>query len=420
MEMVLEDALELLLQSAQPVETEAVLLGNCYRRILAEDIAADMDFPPFSRSPLDGYAVRWQDIQDVSPECPAILKEIENVPAGAWPVKTVEPATATRIMTGAKIPEGADAVVRIEDTLAAGGTVKIYRADGAKRNICRQGEEFVTGTTILSKGMELKEGALGLLATFGHSAPLVYCRPKVAILATGSEVTEVQNALVPGKIRDSNSYMLMGKVWEAGGQPILLGCERDDIGAIAERLSANADISLYITTGGASVGDYDLMEKVFKYLDIPVFFNKIAIKPGMPSIAGQKKGAFYVALSGNPAAAGVAFEVLVRPLLRRLAGAAEIFRPVTLGKLERGFGRTGNIRRFVWARLAMRETGIYVEPSFFQSNGMLLGMLSANALIDIPPGIQALEAGTVVAVRLLTDWKNLTGAGRCAEIGVPM
>lgn len=402
MALVLEDALGMLLEKAQLYKTSRIPLGECYQRILAEDIVAEMDFPPFDRSPLDGYAVRMADVEHASLAQPVLLKQIDYVPAGSTPSKKITSGLATRIMTGAKIPEGADAIIRLEDTVVHQDVVSIF-AKVDTGNICRQGEEIRKGEIVLEKGTVLKDGALGLLAMLGHAQPLVYDQPKVAILATGTELIGVEESLSQGKIRNSNNYMLMAKVREAGCQPILLGHVCDDLALIEEKLRGHENIDMYITTGGASVGDYDLMEQLFVKLEIPMLFTRLAMKPGMPVMAGYWGDALLVALSGNPASANVSFEVLLRPLLRKMAGANGIERPKSRAILKEAFNKPSQSRRFIWARCEFENGILYATPMGYQGNGMLSGMLPANALLDIPAGSDCLQVGIEVEARLLVE-----------------
>lgn len=400
MELLLEDAIGILLKRTQLQGTTHIPLEDCYNRVLGEDIVANMDFPPFDRSPLDGYAVRMADVQHASSLQPIFLKQVDYVPAGSWPSKKVEPGMTTRIMTGAKIPEGADAVIRLEDIALNQDIVSIF--SGVKEaNICKRGEEIRIGDVVLKKGTVLKDGALGILAMLGQDRPLVYNQPKVAILATGTEIIGVDQPLELGKIRNSNNYMLMAKVREAGGEPILLGQVCDDLELIEEKLKGHENISMYITTGGASVGDYDLMERLFEKMKIPMLFTRLAMKPGMPVMAGYWHDVLLVALSGNPASANVSFEVLLWPLIRKMSGDTAIERPKVRAKMKKAFNKPSRSRRFIWARCEFENEVLYAQPMGYQGNGMLLGMLPANAILDIPPDSDCLSIGTEVEARLL-------------------
>lgn len=399
--IVLENAIALLLDHTPHSATVRLPLAECFGRILAEDIISTMDFPPFNRSPLDGYAVQMADIIHASPEHPIPLTQIEAVPAGSVPQKVVSSGYATRIMTGAKIPEGADAVVRLEDTRLANGQVEILTADKAATNICSQGEEIAVNEKVLTTGTLLEEGALGLLSMLGHAAPLVFYKPKVGILATGSELLSPSDPIKPGKIRDSNSYMMLAKVRKAGGDPVLLGQVQDDLDSIITKLSEQPDLPVYITTGGASVGDYDFMEKLFHTLKIPILFQGVAIKPGMPVLAGVWKNSVLIALSGNPAASSVSFELLASPLIRKITGLNNWDHKKTTVKLRGTFNKTSPTRRFIWARWFCEQGSIFAEPLSHQGNGMLKSALEANALLEIPAHNPPIENGAELEAILL-------------------
>lgn len=397
----LEEALSILLGQAEVVPKERLKLEDCHGRVLAEDITSDIDFPPFNRSPLDGFAVRSEDIRGACPEKPSYIMQVDYVPAGSTPNKIIRSGQAARIMTGAPIPEGADAVVRLEDTCSLDGRIGILHTDRAAFNICSRGEEITKGEIVLRRGEVLNDGALALLALLGRYKPLIYRKPEVAILATGSELVSVDETLRPGKIRDSNSYMMFSKVLRAGGQPILLGHVQDDVSLFIEKLETAPDVPLYITTGGASVGDYDLMEDLFKCLNIPILFKRVAIKPGMPVIAGKWNNSLIIALSGNPAAGSVSFETLVRPTLRKIAGFYNYTHTTVQVTLDGEYKKASIARRFIWARCYSYQGIIYAKPLRHQGNGMLKSMVEANALLDIPAGTPELSLGEKVEAILL-------------------
>lgn len=400
MAVSLEEARRLVLEHAVTMPVITQPLAECYGRILAQPVIADTDFPPFDRSPLDGFAVRYADVQTADCE-PVRLTVTDYVPAGVLPSRSVERGTAAKIMTGAKLPLGADAVIRIEDTKFEGDQVTILTAIQADKNICHQGEEFQRGAVILQPGCSLNDGTLGILAMFGQDRPKIFARPRVAILATGTEVIAVNQPLTPGKIRDTNSYMLGAKVLEAGGEPVLLGQVTDRLDDIEQKLKQAGDMDIYLTTGGASVGDCDLMGQLFERLGVRPFFTRVAIKPGMPILAGCWQGRLLIALSGNPAAAGVSFEVLVRPLLRKMAGACHYYRTKATVSLTQGITKSGSVRRFIWARAEYRDGRLEANPFILQRNGMLAGLLEADMLLDIPADSHALMAGAEVNALLL-------------------
>lgn len=399
--VTLEDARQVLLDGGQIANVTRIPLAKCLGRVLAEDVISDMDFPPFDRSPLDGYAVRMDDIKTSSRDNPAVLRQIEYLPAGACPRLTVGVGEAARIMTGAKMPGGADVVVKLEDTYSEGQQVFVHSPGRNDKNICKRGEEFRAGEVVLRKGYCVQEGTIGILAILGRDKPRVYTKPKVGILATGSELLPVSAKLQPGMIRDTNSHMLAAKVRTAGGAPVMMGQVKDDLAAMVEQLQNFSGLSVYVMTGGASVGDYDLAGRFFERLGIPILFDRVAIKPGMPVIAGRWGDSFLIALSGNPAACSVSFEVLVRPLIKRIAGFTQ-FEPIRIrAKMAEKFGKASPVRRFIWAVCFAIDGVIFVSPLDHQGNGMLRASEKANALLDIPANSPPLDRGNEVSAILL-------------------
>jgi molybdopterin molybdotransferase len=403
MALKLEVAQEILLNAVAIAATEEVPLEECWQRVLAENVVSEMDFPPFDRSPLDGYAVIAGDVLQASEQTPVKLQEIENIPAGVTPVKTVVPGTATRIMTGAPIPSGATGVVRLEDTLVDGDRVTIFTGKNAADSICRKGEEIQGGDTVVKAGTLINAGVMGMLAVMGKAKPLVYRKPRVALIATGSEIIPVDGPLLPGKIRNSNSYMLGAQVRDAGGQVKLLGTAPDDVEHIIRLISSAPDSDIYITTGGASVGDYDLIGEVFAQMGVTILFDRVSIKPGMPVLAGVKDGKLYVGLSGNPAAASISFEQVVRPVLMKMSGRSCWWRPQVRAVLAAPFGKSTGAKRFVWSRCWQKGHDMLVEPLGQQGNGMLKSAVVANSLIIIHENSPPLPAGVEVEVILLAD-----------------
>ncbi len=403
MSVKLEIAQDILLNLVTVMPTERVALSECWRRILGETVRSDMDFPPFDRSPLDGYALIAEEVVNATPENPVCLKQIDYIPAGGTPNTSVSFGTACRIMTGAPLPPVATGVVRMEDTVVNGDNVTILDGRGADKNICFRGEELFTGEEIVSEGNVINAGIMGMLAVLGKSRPYVFRKPRVALIATGSEIIPVDFPLVPGKIRNSNSYMLSAQVAEAGAQTILLGNASDNVDEISHLLESASDCDVFITTGGASVGDYDLIGEVYKKMGITLLFDRVSIKPGMPVLAGTRDGKIYLGLSGNPAAAAISFEQLVRPVLMKMSGRKTWWRPRIKAVLAAPFKKKTGAKRFVWARCWQTGTDILVEPSRAQGNGMLKSAMGANALIVIPENSPALPIGTEVEVILLAD-----------------
>ncbi|MBP2651119.1 MAG: moeA [Firmicutes bacterium] len=403
MAVKLDLAQQILLKEAILMPKEQIKLAECNRRVLAETIIAGSNFPPFNRSPLDGYALIAGEVKSATADRPVKLKVVDNIPAGSTSNVVIEPGTAARIMTGAPVPAGATGVVRLEDTSVAGDTVAIFAGLGVDKNICHCGEEIRRSEQVISVGSVINFGSMGVLALLGYAKPWVYKKPRVFLLATGSEVIGVDDQLAPGLIRNSNSYMLAAQVEEAGAQPVFGGIARDSVAEILDKITAADDCDMVVTTGGASVGDYDLIGEVYKQLGINLLFERVGMKPGMPVLAGLKDGKLFIGLSGNPAAAVNAFEQLVRPLLLKMGGHSKLWRVKVQAVLTAAFGKSSGTVRFVWARCYSQPTGFVVEPLALQGNGMQKSVLIANALIIIPENSPPLDKGSEVEVMLLGE-----------------
>jgi molybdopterin molybdotransferase len=400
MAVKLEIAQGMLLQKGAVMPEEQLVLADCYLRVLAESVPADMDFPPFDRSPLDGYAVIAAEVERASEDQPVWLTVVDNIPAGKMPQVGLEPGTAARIMTGAPLPLGATGVVRVEETRSQDGQVAILAGHGVAGNICFQGEEISMGELVLTAGQPINAGAMGLLAMLGKTNVQVYKKPRVGILATGSEVVAVGDPLPGGCIRNSNSYMLSAQVVAAGACPVLLGIAPDDEQEIARYLAQN-EVEVIISTGGVSVGDYDYMSRVYRQMGVTILFEQVAIKPGMMVIAGEWQGKMVIGLSGNPAAATIAFELLVRPLLLKMGGRKDWWRPKVKCVLLNDYSKFMGTVRFVWGVCFQQGSALLVEILALQGNGMLKSAIVANCLVVIPQSSQPLNAGCDVEVFLL-------------------
>ncbi|GAW92033.1 molybdopterin molybdotransferase MoeA [Calderihabitans maritimus] len=404
----LETALELLLEQVKVVEKEVLELLSAFQRVLAQEVFAPSNQPPFDRSPLDGYAVRGADIANASPQTPARLKVAETLPAGYLAKGRVEAGTAIRIMTGAPIPPGADTVIRFEDTRENNGWVEIFVSLAPGSNIVRAGEDIRQGELVLKPGVLLDAPEIGVLAALGIPRVEVFKRPRVAILSTGDELVGLDGELPPGKIRNSNLYALAASVLKAGGEPVLLGMVPDRVEEIALKISEGLrKADMLLTTGGASVGEYDMIQEAMSRAGARLLFWKIDMKPGTPVVAGEAEGKLILGLSGNPAAALISFEVLVRPLIRKMAGFTNLYRPRVAVKLLEDFRKKGRQRRFLRARVGLIEGQLWASLSGVQSPGVMKSFLAANSLLDIPGGRAPLLKGEEVEAILTGDLTEL-------------
>ena len=398
----LEEAMELVLTRIQPVETECVAIADAYHRVLAQDVRSQMAMPPFARSPLDGYAYL---AAAVDPQ-PLRLKIVSEIPAGTWSDREIVSGEAAKIFTGAPIPPGANCVVRMEDTESTLDEVTILRPVLPGSNIVPRGEEIEVGDLLLRQGFYLTPPAIGLIAAVGCDHVDVYRRPRVGLLSTGSELMDVGQSLLPGKIYNSNSYTLRGMLQEAGCDVSVIPIVSDQIEETLEALEKVADTDVVISTGGASVGDYDIMRHALAQYGCEMLFWKINIKPGTPASVGQKGKKPFFSLSGNPAAAMVTFELLVRPALRKLAGRSMIEEEKFLVKMASGFGKKGKQRRFLRAQAVFKDGVIWADLAPAQGSGILRSMIGSHLLVDVPANHGPVKPGELLMAEWIAEWES--------------
>ncbi|OLN33462.1 molybdopterin molybdotransferase MoeA [Desulfosporosinus metallidurans] len=398
----LEEAKELVLTRIQPVETESVSLSDAYGRVLAQNVTSPMAMPPFARSPLDGYAYRAAAFDSQ----PLLLNIVSEIPAGTFSEREIVIGEAAKIFTGAPIPPGANCVVRLEDTESVGDEVTILRPVLSGSNIIPKGEEIKEGDLLLEQGFYLTPPAIGLLAAVGLDQVNVYRRPRVGLLSTGTELMDVGQPLHPSKIYNSNSYTLRGMLQEAGCEVLVIPIVADQIDKTLMALRRVADADVVISTGGASVGDYDVMRHALTQFECEMLFWKLNLKPGTPASVGQKGKQFFFSLSGNPAAAMVTFELLVRPALRKLAGRSTIEDERFLVKMAQGFGKTGKQRRFLRAQAVFKDGEIWADPALAQGSGILRSMIGSHLLVDVPANHGSVEPGELLMASWIADWEH--------------
>ncbi len=400
-----EEAAARVVERVQPGRTETVPLAEAWDRYLAESLAADQPVPHFRRSGMDGYALRAEETAGASEDSPVRLAVTGVIPCGSVYGRRLEPGQAVRIMTGAAVPDGADAVVRLEDTLpeeeGAGGTVTILRSAKAGANISEIGLEIVQGEKLLEPGRRIGPGEAALLAMFGAARVKVYARPRVAVFATGSELLAVEEPLAPGKIRNSNSYMLLAQLREAGCEPVLAGAIPDELEPARQAITAAMDeFDMVITTGGVSVGDYDILYDLTTGWDGELLFNKLAMRPGSPTTASIRRGKLLFALSGNPAACFVGFELLVRPAVRKLMGGGDAGLRSFPALLKADSLKTdAKFTRFVrGVRTVGAEGQLWAAPVGVDASSITVSLRDADCLIVVPPGEVPLVQGALVRV----------------------
>ncbi|MBQ7184503.1 MAG: molybdopterin molybdotransferase MoeA [Clostridia bacterium] len=388
-------ARDMLLDRVRPVGTERVPLENCYGRVLAHDLTAPEDVPPFDRSPYDGYAFRAEDTSHASPDDPVTLRLLEEIPAGNVPTKAVTEGTAVKILTGAPIPEGANAVRMKEKTVFTDETVTLDAPARPGENIIRTGEDMKKGDLIARRGTRIDAGLMGTLAAQGGARPEVYRRLRVGIISTGSEVTEADAPAAPGMIRNSNRYTLTAALLKEGMAPEYLGLTGDDRDAIAALIKFGAArCDAVLLTGGVSVGDHDLTPAAMETAGCETLFRGLAIKPGMACAYGLLDGKPVCGLSGNPASALTNFYLAALPALRAMAGLNEpVPHPVTL-ILRSAFKKKSPATRLLRGRLDLSDgrAGLILQGD--QGNVVLSSTIGCDAMAIVPAGSGPLEEGT--------------------------
>ena len=373
--------------------------------VLAEDVTAPWPLPPFDNSAMDGYAVRVEDVKAASDGKPVVLRVVDDVPAGYRASVPVTEGTAIRIMTGAPMPEGAEAVIPVEWTDAGMPAVRIMRDVAFGAHVRSRGDDVSLGDVVATSGTVLGPREIALLAAVGRGRVSVHPAPRVVILSTGSELVEPGTPLQPGLITDSNGYTIAAAVQEAGAIAYRVGPVPDDaptlLSTIEDQL-VRAD--MIVTTGGVSAGAYDTVKAVLSRLGT-VEFTKVAMQPGMPQghgFLGPEQTPIFT-LPGNPVSAYVSFEVFVRPVLRRMLGHQRIYRPVVRAVLTETLMSPQGKRQFARGHLAVEEGRYVVRPAGGQGSHMLGAMAQANCLVVVPEDVTEVKPGTALAVLRLDE-----------------
>ncbi len=401
LDVEVEQALDIVLRSVSPLEQETRPLLECLGSVLAEEVPADMDIPPFDNSAMDGYAVIAADTVAATAQKPVTLRVIADLPAGYPPPALVRPGEAVRIMTGAPMPPGTDAVIRTEDVQRGDGVVLISRQVSQGYDLRKAGEDVRKGQIILSNGTVIRPAEIGMLATLGRTQAQVVRRPRVAVLTTGDELVAPDEPVTPGKIRNSNLYSISAQVKACGGEPVPLGVARDRAADLEDKIRQGiTDADMLLTSGGVSVGDYDVVKTVLARMG-EILFWRVKMRPGAPVTFGRIRGKPMFGLPGNPSASMVAFEQFVRPAILKMSGRSRLRRRQVEATLEEGVKNRVGVRNFLRA-IATEEKGEWrVRPAGSQGSGILRTMVLSNALLVIPEVVGRLQPGDRATVQLL-------------------
>jgi molybdopterin molybdotransferase len=397
------EALERILAGVPVLGSETVPLAEALDRVLAAPVISSREIPPWDNSSMDGYAVRSADTLTASAGHSVVLSVVGEVAAGGTARHELGPGQAYRILTGAPIPPGSDAVVPQEEVRRDGVRVTIERPVEAGAYVRARGEDIRSGDRMLEPGAVLRPAALGVLASLGHARVEVYRRPAVAILSTGDELVEPDAPLGPGQIPDSNSYTLCGLVWEAGAVPLSLGIAPDRREALIERLQRGLHADVIVSSAGVSVGDRDFVREAAESLGARLDFWKVNMRPGKPMTFGRIGERFFFGLPGNPVSSMVTFELFVRPVLRRLGGYRSLSRPRIRARALEPIDNPGSRPGYLRVRLERSGGELGARPTGSQGSGILRSMLLADGLAVVPGDTQIPKGGEVEVILLMTD-----------------
>ena len=397
----IEQAQQMMLNAIERMPVVQVALSEALGLVLADDVAADADTPPFDKSAMDGFAVRAADLAQL----PTTLDVIDSIPAGRMPQETIGPGQAAQIMTGAPIPGDADTVVMVEHTEEARATdgreqVRINRAPKQGANICRQGEDIKRGTAALVAGTCLRPAELALLATLGNARPKVFKRPTVAVLATGDELVEADKPITGAQIRNSNSPALHARLSQLGVQVRMLGIACDTTDELNRSILYGLKSDVLMVSGGVSMGSFDLIPGSLVDCGIELLFQKVAIKPGKPTVFGRHAGGYVFGLPGNPVSTLVIAELFAIPALKQMMGLTDVMPTVTSATLDGELRHKADRRSYRPVLVSEVDGILHAVPVKYEGSADLVGLTRGNALGIVPAGVERLGAGAPIEVVL--------------------
>lgn len=395
-----EDARKIIMENTDILPPETVNIINSLNRVLAEDIYSAENIPHFNNSAMDGYAVVAGMTKGASENVPAILQLTGNIPAGYTYKETVQGCLSVKIMTGAPIPAGADAVIPIEYAREEGSVVKILREAQKCENIRFEGEDIKKGQLVIPKGRVIRPAEIGMMAALNIDRVRVIKTPVVSILATGDELVDLGDELLPGKVRNINSYSLYAQVAWNGGEPVSLGIARDTKDAIKEKLKKAINSDIFIISGGVSVGDYDFVKKVLAEMGMQEKFWKIAMKPGKPVLFGVMGKTLVFGLPGNPVSSMVAFEQFVLPSIYKLQGKKQKPWKELNVILDEDITKKPGLVHFIRGKTFLKDGKVYVKHTGTQSSGVFSSMVQADCLIVISEETTEVKRGEEVLIQI--------------------
>ena len=403
----IEEAVQCVLDHTRALEATTVDLADALGRTLAEDVFSDVNMPPFDKAMMDGYAVLAVDVASATPGAPALLEIVEEIPAGAMPTRALCAGKASRIMTGAPMPEGGETVVMVEDTADTpdGRQVKIFAAYGFGKNVGKLGEDVRIDQVVLKAGSFVRPPEIGIMAAVGAVRVPVYRQPVVGVVATGDEIIEPGRRPEGGQIRNSNGYSMTAQIRAAGAQPLYLGIAEDQEDVLRGTISRGLETcDILLLSGGVSAGLYDLVQGAMRDCGVEIHFDRLRMKPGKPLTFGVKGEKLIFGLPGNPVSTVVGLELMVRPAIRKMQKMGDLHRPVAKGSLRDGFRQRPGRKQFVPA-FSETQGGCW-QTRWVGHHGSadLFALAHANSLFVVEAETEALDAGSEVDIILLTEW----------------
>lgn len=402
-----QDALKIILDSTKILDTKEVNLKDSLGLVINENVYSDDDIPSFDNSAMDGYAVIADDTKSASKENPVTLELIEDIPAGYVSKKSLSRGKIASIMTGAVVPRNADAVVMVEYTEKQKNEVRIFREVKKNENVRFAGNDIEKGSLVIQKGMLIRPQEMGVLASLGKSKVRVIRQPKIAVIATGDELLEVDEKLEDGKIRNSNTYLLISLIKKNDALPINLGIARDDKKDIENKLKKALDADIILINAGVSVGEYDYVKEVLQGMGVEIKFWRVAIKPGKPLVFGRLGDKLFFGLPGNPVSSMISFDRFVRPSILKMMGKKKLDKREVLAMAEhdikKKIGKIHYMRAFVYKK----DNENYVRIHHKQSSGVLTSMISANCLAIVPKEVSLVKKGSIVKCELFDDIEEI-------------
>lgn len=397
-----DSALDIILNSVKQLQSEKILVTDSLNRILFSDIISDINVPSRDNSAMDGYAIRVEDVLSATSDKPAVLRISGEIQAGADPAgMSLENGCAVRIMTGAPVPAGCEAVAPFEDTEEKDGYVHVFKKFILNENVRFAGEDFSVGKRIIEKGSFIGAAEIGLMSSINIRETEVFKRPSVAVISTGDEICEPGEELKPGMVRNSNAYSLLSDIRKTGGVPSYLGIARDNLDDLREKFKLAMQHDIIVTSGGVSAGRYDFVEEVMRDSGIEIVFDKISMKPGKPLVFGKKGEKLFFGLPGNPVSTMIGFMEFIRPAILKMGGASKISKPQVYAITDDNLTKKRGRRHFLRGFFNIVDGEFHVSTTGPQGSGILLSMSRANCLVILPEEKEEIKKGERVLIQLI-------------------